>query len=142
MAGAEVVVLPWTYAVVATSLVLFAAALAVAPDDPWIARAFYVWLSVFNLLVISVAWSVLADLMPSGQATRLFAAIAAGISVGGLVGPLLGVALVGTVGIAGLLVVAAAPPRPLGGNLLAGIGLVLRSRYLLGIAAFVVMPSR
>ena len=160
-------ILPWTYAVVATSLVLFAAALAVAPDDPWIARAFYVWLSVFNLLVISVAWSVLADLMPSGQATRLFAAIAAGISVGGLVGPLLGVALVGTVGIAGLLVVAAAlllasavaagwlqhwrDAHPLqaassdarhariGGNPLAGLGLLARSRYLLGIAAFVVL---
>ena len=160
-------ILPWTYAVVATSLVVFAAALAVAPDDPWIARAFYVWLSVFNLLVISVAWSVLADLMPSGQATRLFAAIAAGISVGGLVGPLLGVALVGRVGIPGLLVLAAvlllasaaaagwlqrwrdahpvagaaadARRAPLGGNPLAGLGLLARSRYLLGIAAFVVL---
>ena len=68
------------------------------PDDISIARAFYIWLSVFNLIVISVAWSVLVDVFSVAQAKRLFGLIAAGASLGGLVGPLLGVLLVERVG--------------------------------------------
>lgn len=160
-------ILPWTYGFFALNLLGFAAAIAAQPDNPWVARAFYIWLSVFNLLAISVAWSVLADLFPVTQARRLFAVMAAGASTGGLLGPLLGVLLVGPLGLSGLLVLstalllgAAAAAHalqawrdhrpldageplarrlPLGGNPFAGIGTVLRSRYLLGIAAFVVL---
>lgn len=168
-------ILAWTYGFLALNLLVFAALLAARPDDVWIARALFVWLSTFNLLTISVGWSVLADLFPSTQAARLFAPMAAGISTGGLVGPLLGVALVRPLGIHGLLVVSAAllvasiaaaawlqrwrdshplpadahgsagdgasgaRTRPLGGNPLAGLVDVVRSPYLLGIAAFVVL---
>jgi ATP:ADP antiporter, AAA family len=160
-------ILPWAYGFFALNLLGFAAANAVQPDNPWIARAFYVWLSVFNLLAISVAWSVLADLFPVAQAKRLFAVMAAGASAGSLIGPLLGVLLVGLIGLPGLMVLSTAlllgsavaaralqvwrdhrPLRadeleasrlPLGGNPFAGIGTLLRSRYLLGIAAFVVL---
>jgi ATP:ADP antiporter, AAA family len=160
-------ILPWTYGFFALNLLGFAAAIAAQPDNPWLARAFYIWLSVFNLLAISVAWSVLADLFPVVQAKRLFALIAAGASAGGLVGPLLGVLLVGPLGLPGLMALStilllssalaarslqawrdhrplrnddrAARRQPLGGNPFAGIGEVLQSRYLLGIAAFVVL---
>ncbi|MFH2077652.1 MAG: MFS transporter, partial [Pseudomonadota bacterium] len=49
-------ILPWTYGFFALNLLGFAAAIHAAPDNPWLARAFYIWLSVFNLLAISVAW--------------------------------------------------------------------------------------
>jgi AAA family ATP:ADP antiporter len=160
-------ILPWTYGFVAFTLVGFGLGFELAPDDPWLARAFYIWLSVFNLLVISVAWSVLADLFAAQQAKRLFALMAAGASFGGLCGPLLGIVLVGPIGHAGLLLLSAilmlaaagsaeglqrwrdrhplredetaARRQPLGGNPFAGFTTVLRTPYLLGIAAFVLL---
>jgi len=137
------------------------------PDDVWLARAFYIWLSVFNLLSVSVVWSVMADLFRIAEAKRLFALVAVGASVGGLVGPLLGVALVGSIGHAGLLLLSAvllvgtifaarhlqmwrdrhplgpdetrARSRPLGGSPFAGASQVLRSPFLLGSAVFVLL---
>ena len=161
-------ILPWTYAFFASNLVAFGVSMQVAPDAVWGARVFYVWLSVFNLLAISVAWSVLADLFSLAQAKRVFALMAAGASAGGLVGPLLGATLVKPIGHAGLLYLAAAllvvaigvamrlqawrdahpldpgvdpaaRARPLGGHPFAGATEVLRSPYLLGIALFVVL---
>ena len=160
-------VLAWTLGFFATNLVLFAFGFVVRANDPWLARAFYVWLSVFNLIAVSVAWSVLADLFRIGEARRLFALMATGASVGGLAGPLLGVALVGSIGHAGLLLLSAAllvgtiaaahrlqawrdrhplgpdetraRARPLGGSPFAGLSQVLRSPFLLGSAAFVLL---
>jgi AAA family ATP:ADP antiporter len=160
-------ILPWTYGFFALVLLAFAAATAARPDDPWLARAFYVWLSVLILPVMSVAWSVLADLFPLAQAKRLFALMAAGISVGGLLGPMLTVLLAEPLGVSGLIALGTvllaaatlaarwlqhwrdahplrddeplARRQPLGGNPFAGIATVLRSPYLLGIALFVVL---
>lgn len=101
-------ILPWVYGFFSTNLLGFALALALLPDSLWTGRAFYIWLSVFNLLAISLAWSVLADVLPSAQAKRLFALIAGGASLGGLVGPILGVTLVAPLGHAGLLTLSAA----------------------------------
>jgi AAA family ATP:ADP antiporter len=154
---------------VALTLVAFGLSFALVPDDISIARAFYIWLSVFNLIVISAAWSALVDVFSVAQAQRLFGVIAAGASLGGLVGPLFSVLLVERIAHAGLLflsaglmVVAAVAAhwvqlwrdrhplvrdddarraRPLGGNAFAGALEVLRSPYLLGIAAFVVLLS-
>jgi len=162
--------MPWLYAGCALVLGGFAAGLQVAPDNLWVARAFYIWLSVFNLFAISLAWSVLADVLVPGQAKRTFALIASGASIGGLAGPILGAVLVGPVGHAGLLVISAllllasaaaaawlhrwrdAGPlpaigtdqatsrrKPLGGNPFAGATETLRSPYLLGITAFVLL---
>ncbi len=105
----------------------------------------------------------------SAQAKRLFAMMAAGASLGGLVGPLIGVLFVTRIGNAGLLVVAASmlivtalcadclqarhvsadeeshtandpsAETKLGGNPLEGALHVLTSPLLLGIAAFVVL---
>jgi len=160
-------ILPWTYAFFVLNLVGFGAAFRLMPDDPWLARGFYIWLSVFNLLSISLAWSVLVDVFAANQAKRLFALMAGGASLGGLVGPLLGTVLVAPIGHSGLLLLSAAMlvgsmfasrhlqrwrdahplPRqesgarrkPLGGNPFAGASAVFRSPYLLAIAVFVLL---
>ncbi len=128
----------------------------------WAPGAFFVWLSVFNLFVVSVFWSFMADLWSDEQARRLFAFIAAGGSAGALVGPSLTAVLVGLISPINLLPVAAAvlagallaisrlrcaaasgsrAEQPLGGGGLAGVALVLRSRYLLGICLFIGLSS-
>jgi AAA family ATP:ADP antiporter len=53
----------------------------------WTARAFFIWISVFNLFVVSVFWSFMADLFTNEQAKRLFGFIAAGGSAGAIAGP-------------------------------------------------------
>lgn len=160
-------ILPWTYGFFASNLLVFALLMARDPDNLWLARAFYIWLSVFNLLAISLAWSVLADVFSSDQGKRLFGLLAAGASLGGLSGPVLGTLLVVPLGHAGLVLLAALfmfasiaaalylqrwrarnplpvrtesmASRPLGGNPWAGTSAVLRSPYLLGIALFVLL---
>ena len=156
-------ILYWVFGFFACNLLLFALGFAAWPDDVWLARGFYVWLSVFNLIAISVAWSVLVDVFKSAEAKQSFALMASGASIGGLAGPLLGVLLVGSIGHAGLLTMAAVflvgsalcvvalqrsragdataePARePLGGSPLEGATEVLRSPYLLGIALYVVL---
>jgi AAA family ATP:ADP antiporter len=96
-------ILPWVFGLVVLSLAAFGLGMGLQPDNIWIARAFYIWVSVVNLLLISLAWSVLADVLASGEAKRLFALVAAGASAGGLLGPLLATVLVGSIGNAGLL---------------------------------------
>jgi AAA family ATP:ADP antiporter len=127
-----------------------------------------VWVSVYNLFVVSVAWSFLADVCQPGQARRLFGPIAAGASVGGLVGPVMGGLLVRGIGFSGLLLLSAvllgaslgcvawllgwrtrrgaaadgepdSPAQPMGGASWTGLLSVLRSPYLLGISAFVIL---
>lgn len=160
-------ILPWTFGFFALNLIVFAALFLRNESDVRIARAFYIWLSVFNLLSISLAWSVLADLFAVSQAKRLFALMAGGASLGGLVGPLLGTVLVEPLGHAGLVLLSAgflvgsiacamwlqrwrdrhplhlddqaARARPLGGNPFAGATAVFRSPFLLGIAVFVLL---
>ena len=50
-------------------------------------QVFYVWVSTFSLFHISVFWSFMSDLYTKEQSNRLFAFIAVGASVGGIVGP-------------------------------------------------------
>jgi AAA family ATP:ADP antiporter len=99
--------LDWVYGIFSLHLVGFALAFALHHESVWLARTFYVWISVYNLFVISVAWSLMADVFDSAQARRLFAFIAAGASVGGLIGPLATALLVNVLGQAGLALVGA-----------------------------------
>ncbi|MHC8306373.1 NTP/NDP exchange transporter [Pseudomonas sp. PB3P13] len=96
----------WVYGFFCANLLLFAV-LFLGEDSPWLARLFYVWISVYNLFVVSVAWSLMADVFDSAQAKRLFAFIAAGASVGGLSGPVLSALLIGPLGESGLMLLAA-----------------------------------
>lgn len=52
----------------------------------WLAAGYFVWVSVYNLFVVSVFWGFMADLFRAGQGKRLFGFIAAGASVGAVAG--------------------------------------------------------
>ncbi len=47
---------------------------------------FFVWVSVFNLFIVAIFWSVMADLFSSGEAKTWFGSMAAAGSVGALAG--------------------------------------------------------
>jgi AAA family ATP:ADP antiporter len=86
---------------------------------------FFVWMSVFNLFVVAVFWSFVADVFSASQAYRLFGIIALGGTLGAISGPLLTKTLVHVIGVAPLLGVAAAL---LGGAVACILGLVAWSR--------------
>ena len=69
---------------------------------------FFVWVSVFNLFVVSVFWSFMSDIWSDEQARRLYPLIALGGTAGAIVGPALTRSLVGSIGVAHLLLVSAA----------------------------------
>ena len=161
--------LPAIYGFFALNLACFAIAFESPHFGPWPARIFYVWLMVFNMFVVSVFWSFMADIWREEQGRRLFGAIAAGGSVGGLLGPLLAQRFVGAVGNSGLMWVAAlllsativcivalhrishASPRQesharadaerFSNSSWQGIALISRSPFLLGIAGLVLIGA-
>jgi ATP:ADP antiporter, AAA family len=71
-----------------------------------VARAFFIWTTVFSVFTVSVFWSFMADLYSSEQSKRLFGFIGAGGSMGSILGPLIVKQLVGPIGVANLLLVA------------------------------------
>src|ERR1044071_1770290 len=161
------VFLPATYGVVAVVLAVIGVAMRGEGIDPLLGKFFYVFISVVNLFLISMFWSFLLELFNSSQTKRLFGAIAAGGSAGALVGPLISDLTGGGVGNSGVLFIGAAlfvaaiicqralltlwttrvdapgagADNPLGGNMFAGVTLILRSPYILGIAVFVIFVS-
>lgn len=70
---------------------------------PALARVFFVWASVYNLFVVSVVWGAMADRFRPDQARRLFGFLAAGGTLGAIVGSTLAATLAGRVGPANLL---------------------------------------
>jgi len=158
--------LPATYGVVAIVLALIGIAMRGEAINPLLAKFFYVFISVVNLFLISMFWSFLLELFDGRQTKRLFGVVAAGGSAGALVGPLISDLTVSHVGNSGVLFIGASlfvaaivcqrallaiwttragtvagatgKDDPLGGNMFAGITLILRSPYILGIALFVV----
>lgn len=77
-----------TYRFFALNILVFAAVLRFS--DPasavWIGRVFFVWVSIFNLFVVSVFWQMNVDLFGPDAGKRLFGMIAAGATVGAIVG--------------------------------------------------------
>ncbi len=68
---------------------------------------FFVWVSVFNLFVISVFWSFMTDIWDDLQARRLFPIIAFGGTLGAILGPVITRGLVSVIGSGFLLLVSA-----------------------------------
>ncbi|MFT3754593.1 MAG: MFS transporter [Pseudoxanthomonas sp.] len=68
---------------------------------------FFVWVSVFNLIVVSVFWIFMSDIWSLEQSKRLFPIIAVAGTLGALAGPALTRSLVNVIGVAPLLVVSA-----------------------------------
>jgi len=162
--------LPIVYLFFIANLAIFYALMQAGVAPTMVARAFFVWVSVFNLFVVSVFWSFMADLFRNEQARRLYGLISAGGSAGALAGPLLATLLAPSLGPARLLPISAAmlcgavlciyrltawakrhpaerrfPPaqveEPLGGSIFAGITLALKSPYLLGICIYVMLGT-
>jgi len=170
------VFLPWVYGFFALNLMGFYVWFHLQADHTWIARTYFVWVSVFNLFVVAAFWSLMADVFTREQAGRVFGFIWAGASTGGLIGPVIAHELAVPLGAinllpisAGLLLLslvsmwqifrwqrhqrvegpaaaasAAEPARTeaaLGGSMFAAFTQVVRSPYLLGIAAFVLLMT-
>jgi ATP:ADP antiporter, AAA family len=96
------------YRFLALTLVVFFFLLRGPAPAPLAARAFFVWASVFNLVAIALGWAFMADVFSRSQGVRLFALIGGGGTLGAIAGSLLTAILVGRIGPAGPLLVAAA----------------------------------
>lgn len=99
--------LPLVYHFFVFNLAIFWLLLYFDVSKVWVARVFFVWVSVFNLFAVSVFWSFMADIFRTDQGKRLYGMIAAGGTAGTLLGSSVTVALSSTIGVHNLLVVAA-----------------------------------
>ncbi|MGE5117123.1 MAG: NTP/NDP exchange transporter [Betaproteobacteria bacterium] len=156
----------FVYHFFAFDLAAFWLLLVLGVEPVAVARVFFVWVSVFNLFAVAVFWSFMADLFDSEQGKRLFGFIGAGGTAGGLLGPAITIALAQALGPANLLLVAlvllelavlcvhrlgctttAAPQeprhdeRPIGGSAFSALPEIVRSPYLLGVAAWMSLLS-
>src|SRR5262245_4709958 len=150
----------WVTLFFASHLVLFLMALGAG----WrVGVPYFLWLGIFNLMVIAQYWAFAADLYTTEQGKRIFPLIGVGSSLGAWVGSLRAGYLVENVGTARLLVggavllvacaglarivykrrprdrdqaIAAAHEKPLGGA--GGFTLIFSDRYLLLIALLAV----
>jgi ATP:ADP antiporter, AAA family len=161
-------VVPLAFHVFAASTVVFCVLVYLQVAPATVGSVFYVWLSMFNLFVVSVFWSVLADQMGHITARELYGLIAAGGTIGAFVGPLLTQFLVDQTGVHGILLIsglllelpviamqylrraaaelpddstAREPDAPSGGGAFTGIAHVARSPYLAAIVGYVLCTA-
>jgi AAA family ATP:ADP antiporter len=165
--------LPWVYLFFIVNILIIWAVFSIYIDREqshiWLGRVFFVWLSVFNLFVVSVFWSFMADIFTREQGRRLFGVMAAGGSFGGLIGGIVTSVLVVQIGFQNLFPFAAAllamaiycikqlrrwvsaeqeqavssagQGKPLGGSPFAGITHALSSAYFGSIAVSSIIAS-
>jgi AAA family ATP:ADP antiporter len=125
-----------------------------------VAVAFFSWLSVFNLFVVSLFWSNTSDIFSTEQSHRLYGYISAGGTAGAITGPAITALIAEHVptstllGISAVLLTLAAvammvmrrgaraqeraEERPIGGSILAGIRLAWQVVSLRGIAILII----
>jgi len=156
------------YGFFAVSLLLLHLLMVLAPEAVGVTsgQLFYVWFSVFNLFSTMVFWALMADRFSLEQSKRFFGVIAVGGTCGAIAGPALASLLAAPLGTPALLLVAAgllllavtlafllsrlesgqgvgpaaeAEREPIGGSAWEGLRAVFRSRYLLGLAAYVIV---
>ena len=101
------VFLPWVYIFFAANLVGFWSWFHLQADHTWIARYYFVWVSVFNLFILAAFWGLMADVFTREQAGRLFGFIWAGASSGGVLGPYIDRTLAVPLGTVNLLLLSA-----------------------------------
>ena len=101
--------IPLTYRFFIVNLLLFFLLfrLADVSQSIWVGRVFFVWLSVFNLFVVSVFWSFMTDVYRPAQSKRLFGMVAVGGTLGALTGAAITTVLVELLGPLNLLLVSA-----------------------------------
>jgi AAA family ATP:ADP antiporter len=157
---------PTMYGIFALSFVIFYFLVSISEDRILIDKAFYVWVSVFSLFHISIFWSFMSELFTKEQSGRLFGIIAAGASIGGLIGPSITAFFSVSLGIDSLMLIGSMmllipipiifylqllkttdlnngtsdlPPtnQPIGGNPIAGFKMLFSNPYLISIALFI-----
>ena len=99
--------IPWVYRFFVLNILIFFAMLTLGWAELHVARVFFVWVSVYNLFVVTVFWGFMADLFTNAQGKRLFGFIAAGGSAGALLGPTLTASLAVPLGPVNLLLISA-----------------------------------
>ena len=147
------------------NILFFFSAFLFFNHNVYLAASFFIWLSVFNLFIVSIFWSFMADIFTNHQARRLFGVISAGGTAGAILGPALTALLAPIIGTTMLLPISAAflagalicifhllrylPNESKqsakdnknfkinASQILEGLTLILRSKYLIGIAMFV-----
>ncbi|NBB64176.1 MFS transporter [Pseudomonas sp. ODNR1LW] len=157
---------PLIYRAIAVSMLVFGLLIGNRVAPVTVGQVFFVWISLYNLFIVSIFWSVLVDRFSSEQGRRLFGCIAAGGTLGTFIGPLLAATMATRLGPLALTLAAALllelavrcyrgllsrtrsqagtrvlDERRLGGSMLAGITLILRSPYLLGLVAFMLLHT-
>jgi AAA family ATP:ADP antiporter len=98
-------IVPVIYGFFISNLALFWMMFQAGIHGAIVAGAFFVWVSVFNLFVVSLFWSLMSDLWRNDQAKRLYGFIAAGGTAGAFAGPLITQSLVRLIGANNLLIV-------------------------------------
>ncbi|WP_426117392.1 NTP/NDP exchange transporter [Pseudomonas sp. DSP3-2-2] len=157
---------PLVYRLIALSMLVFGVLIANHIAPVTVGRVFFVWISIYNLFIVSIFWSVLVDRFSSEQGRRLFGFIAAGGTLGTFIGPLLAATMATRLGpialtfAAALLLEAAVQcyrallnrtltqdrsvtrdEQRMGGSMLAGITLIMRSPYLIGMVLFMLLHT-
>ena len=156
--------IPIVYHFFVFNLIVFWGLLSLGIETAMIARVFFVWVSVFNLFAVAVFWSFMADLFSSEQGKRLFGFIGAGGTAGALLGPTITIWLSIPLGPINLIIVAAVilevavfcvyrleraatghagtqSEQNIGGGAIDAISELVRSPYLMGVAAWVGLLS-
>ena len=132
----------------------------------WAGGVFFVWTSVFNLFVVSVFWAFMVDVFTREQGKRLFGFIAAGATIGSMLGSSVPAFLAERVGATPLLLVSVvllelavfamrqlselattlktatgvrADEAPIGGGVLSGLQRTLSSPYLLNVSLYMLL---
>lgn len=159
--------IPFVYRFFQVNLAIFFLLFKLVPDANriYIARAFFVWISVFNLFAVSVFWGFMADIFNSEQGKRLFGLIGLGGTLGAAAGAFLNTQLAERLGVVNLLIVSGAllelgvqsvhqlvriarprvanlaiPDRPIAaGGVFEALVRVFYSPYLLGICVCMLM---
>ncbi|MEM7754729.1 MAG: MFS transporter [Planctomycetota bacterium] len=169
------VFIPVSYGFFMLNLLGFAALLWSSSGEMavWVGWVFFVWLSVFNMFVLSVFWSFMADGFALEQSKRVYPMVAVGGTLGALGGGVYASEMIGAIGPTGMMLSGfgmlglalvcfalldrrwfglardpnpATPAvvdaeRPIGGGVLSGLTHIAGSRYLSGIAGYILLMT-
>jgi len=100
-------IVPYVYRFFMLNILVFYALLRLDAPRVAVGHVFFVWISVYNVFVVAIFWSFMADLFSNEQGRRLFGFIAVGGTAGALAGPLLTKFLATELGTANLLLLSA-----------------------------------
>lgn len=161
-------VVPVVYATFSASFLVFYFLLPFVSNPTLIEKGFYLWVTAFSLLNLSVFWSFMSHIFSKEQGKRLFAFIGAGASAGAIVGPAIPTLFAEALGLDNLMLMAALglllvipiilylyqaqssghtsevcissrSAKKIGGNWWSGFKDTFSNKYLLGIAIFILM---